>query len=317
MKLQDFHVESADWARAPEREALREIRLEVFVNEQRVPESLEWDELDSPSLHLLARDDRGAAIGCARLTPAGKIGRVAVRQPWRSKGVGGALVRALVARARAQGLTEVVLDAQLGALAFYEREGFVAHGDTFEDAGILHRAMRLDLTVSDARNAEPAIVDTRLPSGSRSELADTRLRLLTEAKHRLAIYQPALSGELYGRAAELAELQRIATSGRGAQVRMLLHDPVAALRDAHRLIALAQRLPSTIQIRTPVEEVDLGYASSYLLTDQGGYLFQPDAQRLSGRAAWRDRAAQAPLQQHFNDVWERSLPATALQSLHL
>ena len=56
MNLQDFHLERADWSRDRDREALRAIRTEVFVQEQAVPESLEWDELDAPSVHVLARD---------------------------------------------------------------------------------------------------------------------------------------------------------------------------------------------------------------------------------------------------------------------
>lgn len=316
MKLQDFHVERADWARAKEREALREIRLEVFVREQQVPESMEWDEFDVVSTHLLARDATGEPIGCARLTPQGKIGRVAVRQPWRNLGIGAVLLRELIARGRTQGLAEIILYAQHAAVRFYEREGFVSFGDTFEEAGILHQAMRLELTVAEAGPA-PARQDTSLRAGSRSEIAASRLQLLEAARHRLDIYQPTLPPDIYSSPEELAELRRIATTGRGAQIRLMLHDPAGALRNSHRLVALAQRLSSIIQIRTPLEELDLAYPSAYLLTDQCGYLFQPDAQRPTGRADRRDRAAQAPLLQHFNEVWERSARATALHPLDL
>ncbi|WP_266181707.1 GNAT family N-acetyltransferase [Dyella humicola] len=315
MKLQDFHVESADWARASETEALRGIRREVFVGEHHLPEALEADELDAVSVHLLARDGQGEAIGCARLTPQGKIGRVAVRQPWRNQGVGAALLRELITRARTQGQVQVELDAQIAALAFYEREGFVAFGERFEDGGLVHQAMRLGL--ESVATSHPVAFSEALATGSRSDIAASRLRLLSEAGRRLSIYQPSLTDDVYASVQELAELRRIATSGRGAQLRILLHDPAAALRDSHRLIALAQRLPSVILVRTPIEDLDLAYSSSYLLTDQGGYLFQPDAQRAAGRAALTDRAAQAPLLQHFNEVWERSARASALHPLDL
>ena len=39
MKLQDFHVEAADWANAEQQAALRELRHEVFVLGQNVPEA--------------------------------------------------------------------------------------------------------------------------------------------------------------------------------------------------------------------------------------------------------------------------------------
>lgn len=314
MSLQDFHLERADWTRERDREALREIRLEVFVHEQRVPEALEWDELDEPSSHVLARDTAGQPIGCGRLTPLHKIGRMAVRQPWRGTGVGVALLRELVGRARALGWAEVSIDAQVTAIGFYEREGFVAYGEVFDDAGIPHRHMTLALIAAE-RPAQP--VPESLPASHRSEQADTRLALLREARYRLMIYQPTLPSDIYSSTAELDELRRIATSGRGAEIRVLLHDPAAALRDSHRLVALAQRLPSMVLVRTPLEELDLAYSSAYLLTDSGGYLFQPDAGRPQGRASGHDRAGQAPLQQHFNEVWERAERAITLQPLDI
>jgi hypothetical protein len=172
-----------------------------------------------------------------------------------------------------------------------------------------------DLHGEAANDGEPA--NAALPTGDRTEVADARLRLLTEARRRIAIYQPALPDDIYGSVPELAELRRIATSGRGAEIRLIVHSPEDALRDNHRLIALAQRLPSVVWVRTPQEEVDLAYASSYLLTDQGGYLFQPDARRGDGRASLADRASQAPLMQHFNEVWERSTRASAWLPLDL
>jgi predicted GNAT family N-acyltransferase len=120
---------------------LRAVRREVFVVEQGVPETLEWDDADDGALHALATDANGRAIGCARLLPDGHIGRVAVRRPWRSRGVGTALLLRLVAAAQARGDTQAVVNAQVAAMAFYERHGFVPSGEVFEEAGIPHRVM--------------------------------------------------------------------------------------------------------------------------------------------------------------------------------
>lgn len=316
MKLQNFHVEIAEWPRDDQRAALLDLRDIVFIQEQGVPEQRERDGLDGDCWHVLARDDAGQPIGCGRLTPAHKIGRMAVLQQWRGRGVGVALLRELIARARAQGWPEVALDAQVSAMGFYEREGFEAYGEPFEDAGLAHRAMRMELSASTDEDAPQRDVGA-LPAGSRSEIAAARLQLLGETHHRLAIYLPVLGNDSYVSAEELTELRRIAISGRGAQIRLLLHDPAAALRNDHRLVALAQRLPSTFKIRMPVEEADLAYVSSCLLNDVGGYLFLPEADRPHGRAALRDRAAQAPLQQHFDNVWERAERASVLQTLDI
>lgn len=125
--------------------ALSAVRREVFVAEQGVPEALEIDGRDPQCLHAAAfvGDD---VIGTGRLLPDGRIGRMAVLGPWRGRGVGAALLAALVEAARRRGDTIVRLDAQVDAVGFYDRLGFVAEGDPFVEAGIVHQRMarRLD-----------------------------------------------------------------------------------------------------------------------------------------------------------------------------
>ena len=316
MKLQNFHVEMVEWSREEQRAALLDLRDTVFIQEQQVPEERERDGLDGDCQHVLARNGDGQPIGCGRLTSTRKIGRMAVLADWRGRGVGAAMLRQLIVRARAMGWTEVALDAQTSAIGFYERAGFEAHGDIFNDAGLPHRAMRLTLPVHHDEPAPLRDVDA-LPVGSRSETDASRLQLLIDAQHRLCLYLPTLGVDRYASAGELEQIRRIGISGRGAQIRILLHDPASALRNDHRLIALAQRLTTAIQVRTPLEEVDLAYASSYLLNDVGGYLFLPEANKPQGRGARSDRPSQAPLQQHFDEVWERSERATVLQTLNI
>lgn len=316
MKLANFHIVTAEWPRASDREALLHVRQNVFVEELGVPGLLEADDLDAAAFHLLARDDGNRVIGTGRLTATHQIGRLAVLPPWRGQGVGLALLRGLVDRARSTGWSEVRLDAQVDAVGFYKREGFACEGELFEEGGLLHQAMRKPLTAQG--HPAPAPRDPgALPAEDRSSVETTRITLLQDSRHVLAIHLPALDGDSFSSTAELAEIRRIATSGRGARVRLLLHDTGAALREGHRLVALAQRLSSVIQIRRPVEEIDLGNRSAYLLNDAGGYLLLPEHDRPQGRAARNDRAAQAPLRQQFDDVWERSERATELQALGL
>jgi predicted GNAT family N-acyltransferase len=97
------------------------------------------------SLHALARDAAGRALGTGRLLPDGHIGRMAVLPQARGQGVGAALLRALMQAARDRGEREVALSAQTHAIAFYERFGFVVEGEEYDDAGIPHRMMRLVL----------------------------------------------------------------------------------------------------------------------------------------------------------------------------
>jgi predicted GNAT family N-acyltransferase len=124
------------------REPAARLRFAVFVEEQKVPAEVELDEWDESSLHALAFDAAGRAVGTGRLLPDGHIGRMAVLPAARGQGVGRALLRALMQAAAQRGQCEVVLSAQTHALPFYEKEGFIAEGDEYDDAGIPHRQMR-------------------------------------------------------------------------------------------------------------------------------------------------------------------------------
>ena len=124
----------------------RPVREKVFIEEQRVPRELEWDEWDERSDHAVARDMKGQAIGTARLLPDGRIGRMAVLREWRRRGVGAALMEALLRQARGQSVSRVTLHAQTQAAGFYRRFGFSERGGEFLEAGIPHVEMTLELS---------------------------------------------------------------------------------------------------------------------------------------------------------------------------
>jgi predicted GNAT family N-acyltransferase len=123
---------------------LARVRRQVFIEEQQVPEALEWDGEDPAAQHWLAEIE-GRAVGTVRLREGGHIGRMAVLEEQRRRGIGSMLLATAIAAAREQGLAEVHLHAQVHALGFYARHGFAAIGAEFIDAGIPHREMRLRL----------------------------------------------------------------------------------------------------------------------------------------------------------------------------
>ncbi len=138
-----FAVRVCEWSQAAP--ALRRVRHDVFVLEQHVPEVLEWDAADTHSIHALAEDAAGLPIGCARLLTDGHIGRVAVLRSWRGRRVGTALLARLVDCARRRGDARAIVNAQVAATPFYARYGFVATGEAFDEAGIMHCVMQLPL----------------------------------------------------------------------------------------------------------------------------------------------------------------------------
>lgn len=119
-------------------EEIRRIRDAVFGNEQAVPPEIDWDGRDPDCVHALALEESGEALGTGRLSPEGKIGRLAVPRRERGHGIGAAVIEALLAEAVRKGFPKVHLHAQTQALAFYEKQGFVRRGDPFLEADIEH-----------------------------------------------------------------------------------------------------------------------------------------------------------------------------------
>lgn len=132
--------------------AIREV---VFIEEQHVPEGIERDAEDARAYHVLAMEG-GHAVGTGRLVmlphgPEGsdgvwaQVGRMAVLQASRRSGVGSKLLEALEAEARRRGVNGIILHAQLSAMDFYKRHGYVPHGAVFEEAGMPHLEMKKKL----------------------------------------------------------------------------------------------------------------------------------------------------------------------------
>jgi predicted GNAT family N-acyltransferase len=138
-----FTVHPVNWFAT--RDKLAAVRRAVFVFEQNVPEELEWDNDDERAYHVLATAEDGTPIGTGRLKLDCHIGRMAVLPKWRRCGVGSAILRTLLALAEKEGCAVVRLHAQTHAIPFYEAHGFTAYGEDFEEAGIPHREMKLEL----------------------------------------------------------------------------------------------------------------------------------------------------------------------------
>lgn len=120
------------------------IRRKVFIGEQGVPEDIELDSIDQTSEHIVIYDE-DQPIGTGRLLVEDGmvlIGRVAVLKEYRSQKIGSIVVNQLRDKAFGNGATEVHLHAQKAVQGFYEKLGFRAYGEEFEEASILHISMK-------------------------------------------------------------------------------------------------------------------------------------------------------------------------------
>ena len=134
----DCRVEQVKWQNMETH--LRRIRTIVFIEEQNVPEEMEWDEYDETCMHVIVGMN-GEYIATGRLLETGQIGRMAVLKSYRKMGIGSKILEKLLSIAESMGMKTIFLNAQLDAIGFYRKYGFEEEGDIFDDAGIPHRKM--------------------------------------------------------------------------------------------------------------------------------------------------------------------------------
>ena len=137
-----FNLRNAQWPQ--DADLVRAVRQQVFIIEQGIDPALEWTGDDQEFLCVLALDADQNPIGTGRVkveSETATIGRMAVLKPFRGAGVGAAILSRLIEIGKAEGANKFELSAQVSAIAFYQKHGFVASGDVYLDANIEHRKM--------------------------------------------------------------------------------------------------------------------------------------------------------------------------------
>jgi predicted GNAT family N-acyltransferase len=282
------------------KDALRAIRTEVFIAEQSVPQDEEWDEYDEVSAHFLAYAD-GKTVACGRLMPSGKVGRMAVLRAFRGHGLGMAVLLEISRYARRAGFTALYLHAQSYAIGFYERGGYEAYGEEFQEASIDHRAMRLDLL-------KPPV---RWPD----DFLDFAIALTRNTRRELFIQSPDLARDVFADAALIAALSDLARRSRYLRLCILLQHTDDLRRRSHPLVELARRLPSRIVLQRLREHPELSQ-ETLLVSDRQGLLLRDGGSTV---AVYRpdDRALARRRWEQFKTLWTVSRADPELRSLRL
>jgi hypothetical protein len=149
---------------------------------------------------------------------------------------------------------------------------------------------------------------------SGDEARDAALALARQARQGIDIVSRHLDPRLYDTPELIEALKALALGSRRTRVRVLVQDVLPILRDGHRLVALAQRIPTYVHIRVPAPQHQ-DFNRAFLVADGTGYLHRELADRFEGTVSFYDLPTARDLLRQFEPLWEAAEPELSLRVL--
>ncbi len=142
--------------------------------------------------------------------------------------------------------------------------------------------------------------DLRLESAD--EITQAVLQQTADTLQTIKIFSHDLEKDIYNNDAFRAALLKLSQGNRHAAIQILVNDISTALHEGHKLINLAQQIPSALTIKdTPVDYQGLNV--SFILFDKDRFIFKPDkSNNMAIQSDCKSRANK--LTEFFNSAWE-------------
>ena len=312
-------VEETSWETS--RETIAAIRRAVFIEEQHVPEEEEWDGLDESARHWLAWGPGDEVMATARLA-GDKIGRMAVLKPYRNRGVGSTILRAIIRRAIHDRRQQLVLDAQTRAKKFYQDNGFSVTGGEFMDGGIPHVPMAMDLDRFIHRRYEPQPPDIsdelrrRVELEGERDFAGAALQVATHAGREIRILSEQLDPAVYDNDDFCRAIQDLAISHPQSRIHILVRDTPWLGKNFHRLVATWQKLLSHIELRRLTKEIETPH-TEFMTGDESAVLYFANPAHYQGYLCLYTPVEARRLNADFDLLWGFSEPDPQVRRLHI
>ncbi len=150
----------------------------------------------------------------------------------------------------------------------------------------------------------------------RDHLIALSLAMVSQCRRRLDLVSRHLDPDVYDNDAFVEAVKQLALDHRQARIRLLIIDARPLINQGHRLIELANRLPTFIDVRAPAAQ-HKGFNEAFLVADNEGYIHRQFSDRFDGQADFADRRLTAGYIDRFENMWERGVPETRFRRLHI
>jgi predicted GNAT family N-acyltransferase len=314
-----IQVEQTNWTTSEQ--ILSDIRAQVFIEEQQVPVEEEFDDLDLSASHWIAWGENQTPMGVARLV-GNRIGRMAVLPAYRGKGVGSALLRAILAHAISQKLAKLELSAQLHAVGFYENNGFEVTGNEFMDVGIAHVPMAMDLERFTHRRHEPPPPDIseelrhHHQIDGQEEFRWAALQLARHTERSIRIFSERLDPAIYDNEEFCHAVFNLVVSHPNSKVMLLVKDTDWLSRHFHRLMETCHKLPSHIELKRLTNEIDTPH-QEFMTGNLHSVLYAQSPRYYQGYLCLYAPVETKRLNEEFDILWHHSEPDPQIRRLHI
>jgi hypothetical protein len=140
--------------------------------------------------------------------------------------------------------------------------------------------------------------------------------LLAQTRRELCLLSQDLDRPVFDRREFLDGLRELALRSSLSRIRILLQDHRRVVRQGHRVIELARRLTSSLEIRVPSEDW-LEHPENFLLADQYGYLHRELSTRYLAAADYHAPLVVRRLRLRFDEIWETAQADSELRRLYI
>lgn len=158
--------------------------------------------------------------------------------------------------------------------------------------------------------------NTVMTFDSRDQAVLLAEQLFDSAHQEICFFGPTIDPVLFDNDSIISKLSEFARRSQRTRLRLVVHDTQRNVVDSHRLLPLAQKLTSHIQIHLSHPKYQ-DQRSLFIVVDQQSYLYCPNSERYQGRAELQPSAYARELQKQFEEFWNHSRPDTNSRRLHL
>jgi len=158
--------------------------------------------------------------------------------------------------------------------------------------------------------------DNAIAFDSRDHAEQLALELIQQARQEICFFGPLIDPVLLDNDSVIEHLSEFSRRSARSKIRIVVFDTRKNIAQSHRLIPLAQRLTSKIEIHI-ANTKHQQLRNLFMLIDNHAYLYCPNAERYQGRVAKYAPATVRDMQQNFDEIWNQSKQDNNTRRLHL